>query len=72
MTLMEPQAKIFATSNSLVLAEKIAENYGIPFGKMVQFSFYDMKYIGARKFVGWKNYIDVFTRDDCFRALKIS
>ena len=33
----------------------------IPFGKMVQFSFYDMKYIGARKFVGWKNYIDVFT-----------
>ena len=44
----------------------------IPFGKMVQFSFYDMKYIGARKFVGWKNYIDVFTRDDCFRALKIS
>ena len=44
----------------------------IPFGKMVQFSFYDMKYIGARKFVGWKNYIDVFTRDDCFRALKIN
>ena len=31
----------------------------LPFGKMVQFSFYDMKYIGARKFVGWKNYIDV-------------
>ena len=31
----------------------------IPFGKMVQFSFYDMKYIGARKFVGWKNYIDL-------------
>ena len=30
----------------------------IPFGKMVQFSFYDMKYIGARKFVGWKNISD--------------
>lgn len=44
----------------------------IPFGKMVQFSFYDMKYIGSRKFVGLQNYIEVFTRDDCFRALKLS
>lgn len=44
----------------------------IPFGKMVQFSFYDMKYIGQRKFVGINNYIDVFTRDDCFKALKLS
>jgi len=41
MTLMEPQAKIFATSNSIVLAEKIAENYGIPFGKMVLSKFSD-------------------------------
>lgn len=44
----------------------------LPFFKMVQFSFYDMKYIGARKFVGIKNYIDVFERDDCFRALYLS
>lgn len=42
------------------------------FFKMVQFSFYDMKYIGERKFVGLENYIDVFTRDDCFNALKLS
>ena len=44
----------------------------LPFFKMVQFGFYKMKYIGKREFVGLKNYIDVFTRDDCFSALKLS
>lgn len=44
----------------------------IPFGKMIQFSFFDMKYLGDRKFVGLKNYVEVFTRDDCFQALKLS
>ncbi len=44
----------------------------LPFFKMVQFSFYDMKYIGNREWVGLQNYIDVFTRDDCFNALKLS
>lgn len=44
----------------------------LPFAKMIQFSFYDMKYIGEREFVGLKNYIQVFTRDDCFRALRLS
>ena len=44
----------------------------LPFLKMVQFSFFKMKYIGKREFVGLKNYIDVFTRDDCFSALKLS
>lgn len=44
----------------------------LPFFKMVQFSFYDMKYIGKRTFVGLKNYIEVFTRDDCFQALLLS
>lgn len=44
----------------------------LPFAKMIQFSFYDMKYIGAREFVGLKNYVEVFTRDDCFKALKLS
>lgn len=43
-----------------------------PFCKMVQFSFYDMKYIGERKFVGLRNYAEVFTRKDCFQALKLS
>ena len=44
----------------------------LPFGEMVNFSFYNMKYIGTRKFVGLKNYIKVFERDDCFGALKLS
>ncbi|MGN0974547.1 MAG: carbohydrate ABC transporter permease [Gemmiger sp.] len=44
----------------------------LPFFKMVQFSFFKMKYIGKREFVGLKNYIEVFTRDDCFSALKLS
>lgn len=44
----------------------------IPFAKMIQFSFFDMKYIGPRKFVGLKNYIEVFTRKDCFGALTVS
>lgn len=44
----------------------------IPFIEMVRFSFYDMKYTGSRTFVGWKNYLDVFRRDDCFGALKLS
>ncbi len=44
----------------------------IPFAEMVKFSFYNMKYIGARKFVGFKNYAKVFSRSDCFGALKLS
>lgn len=44
----------------------------LPFGEMVGYSFYNMKYVGARKFVGWKNYLKVFQRDDCFKALKLS
>ncbi len=43
-----------------------------PFAEMVGYSFYNMKYTGARKFVGLKNYIKVFERDDCFGALKLS
>lgn len=42
----------------------------LPFFKMVQFSFYDMKYIGKRTWVGLQNYISVFTREDCLNALK--
>lgn len=44
----------------------------VPFGKMIQFSFYDMGYLGDREWVGIGNYIEVFTRDDCFQALKLS
>lgn len=44
----------------------------LPFAEMVQFSFYDMKYIGERTFVGLENYVEVFSREDCFNALKLS
>lgn len=47
----------------------------IPFGEMVKFSLYKMKYttpVDKREFVGLQNYIDVFTRNDCFGALKLS
>lgn len=44
----------------------------LPFAEMFGFSFYNMKYIGPRKFVGLKNYLKVFERDDCFGALKLS
>ncbi|MCR5106894.1 MAG: sugar ABC transporter permease [Lachnospiraceae bacterium] len=44
----------------------------LPFGEMFTYSFYKMKYTGARKFVGFDNYKKVFTRDDCFGALKLS
>lgn len=47
----------------------------IPFGEMVKFSFYKMKYttpVENRQFVRWKNYLDVFRRKDCFGALKLS
>lgn len=47
----------------------------LPFAEMVKFSFYKMKYstpVERREFVGLKNYIDVFQREDCFKALKLS
>ncbi|EKQ56614.1 MULTISPECIES: sugar ABC transporter permease [unclassified Clostridium] len=44
----------------------------LPFYKMIEFSFYNMKYIGPQKWVGLQNYVDVFQRDDCFTALTLS
>lgn len=47
----------------------------LPFGEMIKFSFYKMKYstpVESRVFVGLENYLSVFSRDDCFGALKLS
>ena len=44
----------------------------LPFFKMVQFSFYDRDYLRVRDFVGLRNYLDVFSRSDCFQELKLS
>ncbi|BCN32111.1 carbohydrate ABC transporter permease [Anaeromicropila herbilytica] len=43
-----------------------------PFVEMFKFSFYKMKYIGDREYVGLDNYKQVFERKDCFSALKLS
>ena len=44
----------------------------LPFVEMFGFSFYNMKYVGTKTFVGLKNYTRVLQRDDCFGALKLS
>lgn len=47
----------------------------LPFGEMVKFSFYKMKYSTPpekRVFVGLSNYIQVFTDKDIFASLKLS
>ncbi len=44
----------------------------VPFFKMVQFSFYDMKYLGDKVWVGLKNYKEVFSRPDIFGSLFVS
>ena len=44
----------------------------IPFGKMVQFSFYNRNYLSEGTFVGIQNYIEVFKRDDIFGSLIVS
>jgi ABC-type sugar transport system permease subunit len=44
----------------------------LPFFKMIEFSMFNMKYIGAREFVGLDNYKEVFSRNDIFGAFKLS
>ena len=44
----------------------------LPFGEMVGFSFFKMKYVGKRTFVGWNNYKSIFRRDDIFSSLILS
>ena len=41
MSHLEPEAKIFACSQSVYLAEQIAENYGVPLGKVTFSKFSD-------------------------------
>lgn len=44
----------------------------IPFLEMFRFSFFDRTYSRVREFVGFENYINVFSRDDCFGSLKLA
>ncbi len=41
MSHSEPEAKIFACSKSVYLAEKIAKDYGIPLGKITTSNYSD-------------------------------
>lgn len=41
----------------------------LPFAEMVNFSFYKMKYVGARTFVGLDNYRAIFQRKDIVQSL---
>lgn len=43
-----------------------------PFASMVGYSFFKMKYLGPREWVGLRNYIDVFTRPDTLSSLRLS
>jgi multiple sugar transport system permease protein len=44
----------------------------LPFGDMMSYSLYKMKYIGTPRWVGLNNYEQVFTRTDTLGALKLS
>ena len=44
----------------------------IPFGKMIQFSFYNMSYTKNKGFVGLDNYVKVFTKQEYVGAMLLS
>lgn len=44
----------------------------LPFFKMMQFSLYEMRYIGRRTFVGSQNFKDIFLRPEIFNSLRLS
>ena len=52
------QALIIVLFTLIPLALLITFTY-YPFVEMFKFSFYKMKYVGAREFVGLKNYIEL-------------
>lgn len=65
------QAIIIALFTIIPLTLLLVFTY-YPFAEMFKFSLYDMSYTRVKKYVGFGNYLKVFQRDDCFRALKLS
>jgi len=59
---------VIGTFSLAPLALLITFTY-LPFVKMIEFSFYKMRYLGPRVYIGLKNYQDVFTREDTVSAL---
>ena len=44
----------------------------VPFVKMIQFSFYNMSYTKNKGFVGWDNYLKIFTKSEYVGAMLLS
>lgn len=44
----------------------------VPFFKMIRFSFYDMSYTKNKGFVGLKNYLKIFTKDEYVGSMLLS
>ena len=44
----------------------------VPFAKMIQFSFYNMSYTKNKGFVGWDNYLKVFSKSEYVDAMLLS
>lgn len=44
----------------------------LPFLKMFEFSLYNMKYIGPREYVGFKNYTEILKDKEVLNSLKLS
>jgi len=65
----ETQKWLVVVTFSLVPMALLVTFTYLPFLKMIQFSFYKMRYVGPRTFIGLKNYHDVFTRTDTIAAL---
>ncbi len=44
----------------------------VPFVKMIRFSFYNMSYTKNKGFVGFDNYLKIFTKDEYIGAMLLS
>src|SRR5574344_2350914 len=66
------QQKIIVTAFIIIPITLLFMFTYLPFGEMIGYSFFKMKYVGTREFIGLQNYKDLFTRKDIFNALKLS
>src|SRR5574344_1086908 len=66
------QQKIIVTAFIIIPITLLFMFTYLPFGVMIGYSFFKMKYVGIREFFGLQNYMDLFTRKDIFNALKLS
>lgn len=67
------QCLVIITFMTIPLLLLVTFSY-IPFAKMFEFSLYKMKRYDSKnnEFIGLENYVDVFSRDDCFNSLKLA